>query len=151
MSPVSRERGIAVVETAVVLPLLLLIFLAVGELGRAFIQYTRLVHRGHAAARHVAENALSGTTGIPDLPAALLNEARNLVIYGVPVAAGTPAVPGLNASNVSVTVDTAGIVRVQMTYPYQPIVGTLLPAFGFGPGIAVGAITLRPATSLRAL
>jgi hypothetical protein len=40
---------------------------------------------------------------------------------------------------------------VQVTYPYQPIVGEVLPMFGFGGDIAVDAITLRPQTTLRAL
>jgi Flp pilus assembly protein TadG len=83
----SRTRGIAVVETAIVLPLLFILLLAVGELGRAFIQYSRLSHRVHAAARHVAENALTGTTGIPSLSSQLLSEARNLVVFGAPIAA----------------------------------------------------------------
>ncbi len=147
----SRTRGIAVVETAIVLPLLFILLLAVGELGRAFIQYSRLSHRVHAAARHVAENALTGTTGIPSLSSQLLSEARNLVVFGAPIAAGAPAVPGLSASDVTVSVNTAGTVRVQVTYPYQPIVGEVLPMFGFGGDIAVDAITLRPQTTLRAL
>jgi hypothetical protein len=44
-----------------------------------------------------------------------------------------------------------GTVQVQVTYPYQPIVGEVLPMFGFGGDIAVDAITLRPQTTLRAL
>lgn len=151
MTVIARHRGIAVVETAIVLPLLLLIFLAVGELGRVFIQYSRLAHRVHAAARHVAENALTGTTGVPALSGQLLTEAQNLVIYGVPVTVGVPAVPGLAANNVTVSVDAAGIVRVQVTYAYQPLVGEVLPAFGFGGDIDIDAITLRPQTTLRAL
>jgi Flp pilus assembly protein TadG len=149
----SRTRGIAVVETAIVLPLLFLLLLVVGELGRAFIQYSRLSHRVHAAARHVAENAMLDTTGVLQPPSnQLLTQARNLVIYGVPVVAGAPAVPGLNTSNVMVNFDfQEGTVQVQVTYPYQPIVGEVLPMFGFGGDIAVDAITLRPQTTLRAL
>lgn len=149
-SPV-QNRGIAVVETAVMMPLLILVFLAVGELGRVFIQYSRLTHRVQAAARHVADNALTGTTGVPALSGQLLNEARNLVIYGAPVAVGAPAVPGLTPTNVAVSVDAAGIVRVQVTYAYQPMIGGVLPMFGFGGDIALDAITLRPQTTVRAL
>ena len=146
-------RGIAVVETAIVLPLLFILLLAVGELGRAFIQYSRLSHRVHAAARHVAESVLRDTTGVLKPPSSQLSaEARNLVIYGVPVVAGSPAVPGLNTNNVIVDADiNEGTVRVQVVYPYQPIVGEVLPMFGFGGDIAVDAITLRPQTVMRPL
>lgn len=139
-----RQRGVAVIETAIVLPLLLLLFVAVGELGRVFIQYSRLSHRVHAAARHVAENALQGTTGVPALSQQLLTEARNLVIFGGPTATGAPAVPGLNPNDIAVSVDTAGVVRVQLAYVYQPTVG-------IGGAIAIDALTLRPQTTLRAL
>ena len=54
-------HGLAVVEMAIVLPILMLLTLAAGEFGRAFIQYSRLSHRVQAAARFVAENALQGS------------------------------------------------------------------------------------------
>jgi hypothetical protein len=43
------QRGLALVEAAIVLPLLLLLLLPVVEFGRAFIQYSTLAHHGRRA------------------------------------------------------------------------------------------------------
>jgi Flp pilus assembly protein TadG len=146
-----RITGLAVVEAAIVLPLLLLLMLAVGEVGRAFIQYTLLSHRVTAAARFVADNAYQGTTGVPTLTNAVASQARNLVIYGTTVNSSFPAVPGLLPNMVEVAVSAVGIVTVSVTYNYRPVVGDTLPTFGLGDDIAMGAITFRPRVVMRAL
>ena len=83
------QRGLAIVEAALSLPVLTLLLLPVVEIGRAFVQYSELSHRVRAATRHVAEHALDGTTGVPVIDAALRAEAINLVVYGSSVANGT--------------------------------------------------------------
>ncbi len=150
-SAAHKVNGIAAVEMAIVLPLVLLLLLPVGEMGRAFVQYSRRAHRVQAAARHVAENAMSGTTGVPTLTPQLLLEAQNVVVFGTPAGVGSPAVPGLAPGAVFVSVDSSGIVRVQLTYAYQPAAGGLLPMLGFGNDIRIDSISLKPQTTLRAL
>lgn len=153
MTPRSRIFGIAAVEMAIVLPIVLLLLVPIGELGRAFIQYSRLSHRIEAGARHVADNVLQGSTGVPVLTEALREQARRLVVYGSTrsPAIDPPAVPGLLTGDIVVTVSTGGVVTVSTDYVYQPVVGAVLPMLGFGSDIDISNLTLRPRAVMRAL
>ena len=106
--------GLAVVEMAIVLPILILLTLAAGEFGRAFIQYSRLSHRVQSAARFVAENALQGTTGVALLTNDIETQAGNLVVYGTTAPGTTPAVPGLSTTDVVITVTPEGLISVSI-------------------------------------
>jgi Flp pilus assembly protein TadG len=143
--------GLAIVEMAIVLPILMLLTLAAGEFGRAFIQYSRLSHRVQSAARFVAENTLQGTTGVAVLTNSIRTQARNLVLYGTTSAGTKPAVPGLTATDVAITVTPDGIVNVSIAYAYRPVIGDALPVFGFGQDIATASILLKPRVVMRAL
>lgn len=143
--------GLAVVEMAIVLPILMLLTLGAGEFGRAFVQYSRLSHRVQSAARFVAENTLKGTTGVAVLTDTIKTQARNLVVYGTASAGTTPAVPGLSPTDVVIMVTPDGIVSVSIDYAYQPVIGDVFPAFGFAEDIPTAAIVLKPNTIMRAL
>ncbi len=143
--------GLAIVEMAIVLPILMLLTLAAGEFGRAFIQYSRLSHRVQSAARFVAENTLQGTTGVAVLTDSIRTQARNLVLYGTTSAGTKPAVPGLTATDVAITVTPDGIVNVSIAYAYRPVISDALPVFGFGQDIATASILLKPRVVMRAL
>lgn len=143
--------GLAVVEMAIVLPILMLLTLAAGEFGRAFIQYSRLSHRVQSAARFVAENTLQGTTGVAVLTDSIRTQARNLAVYGTTAVGTKPAVPYLTATDVVITVTPDGIVNVSIAYAYRPVIGDALPVFGFGQDIATASILLKPRAVMRAL
>jgi Flp pilus assembly protein TadG len=144
-------KGLAIIEMAIILPILILLTLAAGEFGRAFIQYSRLSHRVQSAARFVAENALQGTTGVALLTSTVNTQARNLVVYGTPSVGTTPAVPGLSPDDVVVTVTPAGVISVSINYAYKPVIGEVFPAFGFGEDIETAAISMNPKSVMRAL
>jgi Flp pilus assembly protein TadG len=144
-------KGLAVIEMAIILPILILLTLAAGEFGRAFIQYSRLSHRVQSAARFVAENALQGTTGVALLTSTVNTQARNLVVYGTPSVGTTPAVPGLSPDDVVVTVTPEGVISVSINYAYKPVIGEVFPAFGFGEDIETAAISMNPKSVMRAL
>jgi Flp pilus assembly protein TadG len=150
MNPLRRQQGLATVEFAISVPVLLLLLVAAGELSRVFIQYTTLSHAVRNAVRHVAGRAIPDTTGIVNLTAPVIAEARNLVVFGSPVASGTPVLPGLATGQVAVTDVGGGDVRVQVNYPYQALFGARLPTFGVGtaPGLA---FTLTVTNTMRAL
>lgn len=67
-----RQTGVALVEFALVLPLLLLLSLTVAELGRAFWHYKVLVQSARESARYLAAQK----------PGEGLEAARNLVLRG---------------------------------------------------------------------
>jgi Flp pilus assembly protein TadG len=87
----SRERGVALVELALALPLLILLTLIATEFGRAIFQYNTIAKSVRDAARYLSTQA-------PNTGSAA---ARNLVVYGTtaPSASATPLVPGLTLSN----------------------------------------------------
>jgi Flp pilus assembly protein TadG len=151
MNRAKSMHGLAIVEMAIVLPILMLLTLAAGEFGRAFIQYSRLSHRVQTAARFVADNALQGSTGVALLTANIETQARNLAVYGTTSTGTTPAVPDLAPSDVVITVTPNGVVSVSINYAYEPVIGDVFPVFGFGEDIATADIFLKPRAVMRAL
>jgi Flp pilus assembly protein TadG len=121
-----EERGTQLVELAIVLPVLLVMFGAVAEFGRFFYTYQTLAKATRAGARYLTTK--SGTT--------FDDEAARLVVYGDPDAdgEGEPAVHGLSVGHVTVTregVNTAMPERVTVSiegFTYQPMfdLGALL-------------------------
>jgi Flp pilus assembly protein TadG len=144
------ERGIQLAELAIVLPVFLLLFAATAEFGRYFYEYTTLAKAARVGVRYLATagvNVQSDTV------------ARNLVVYGNTSGTGTPVVPGLTTSNITITrrnsaggVQTSGVpqtVTVQVTgFKHQPLfdLGGLIkqPSFSLN-------IDVRPSVTMRYL
>ncbi|MDF3036473.1 MAG: pilus assembly protein [Paucimonas sp.] len=84
------QRGGALVELALILPLLLLMTFITTEFGRAVYQYNTLAKSVRDAARYLSVQT----------PGSHQTEARNLVIYGNTAGTGTPLVPDLTAAHV---------------------------------------------------
>lgn len=89
-----NERGLQLVELAIALPVMILLFAAVAEFGRYFQEYTTLAKGSRVAVRYLAT---ARTNGLDDLA------AQNLVVYGNMAGTGSPIVPGLDTSNVLIT------------------------------------------------
>ena len=145
-----RQSGVAMTEMVIITPLLLLLLLAVSELGKAFVQYNTLNKYVRAAARQVSGVALLGTTGTVVISADVETAAKNLVVYGNVAGSGSPQLPALSTSQVSVTDAGNDMVLVQANYPYQPLTGPFLQTFGLGDEPSMG-ITLTASVTMRAL
>ena len=141
------------IEMVAVTPLLLLLLVAIGELGNAFLQYNMLNKSVREAAREVVRTALLGTTGNISLTDVLQAEGRNLVVYGNVAGLGQPRLPGLSTSHVIVDVEPAGdnLVLIQANYPYSPLLGPVLQTFGYGDNPSTSGITLTASAIMRAL
>jgi Flp pilus assembly protein TadG len=87
------QRGVAMMELALTLPLLLAVCFAVTEFGRAIYTYNTLAKSARDAARYLTTQ----TNG----NAAAWTIARNLVAYGNPAGSGAALVPGLTSSNMA--------------------------------------------------
>lgn len=149
-----RQHGMALVEAAIALPLLLLVLIPVGEVVRAFVQYSILAHHTRSAVRYTAERAIDDTTGVPEIGAELAAAARNIVVYGSPVAGGPTVLPGLTLAQVSPPVITAGgDVFITVTHPYQSMLplGGRLPAFGYAADLTLANLPLTVSYSMRPL
>jgi Flp pilus assembly protein TadG len=120
------QRGVAAVEFALALPLLVLLTFMTTEFGRALYQYNTLTKSARDAARYLSMQ-------LPDDPAAVTS-ARNLMVYGNPAGTGTPLALGLTSSNVGApiwrieegTVPPISTVTVELhNYTFRPLVASV--------------------------
>lgn len=113
----NMQRGVAAVELAIALPLLLAICFAVTEFGRAIYTYDSLAKSARAAARYLTTQAAGSGYGI----------ARNLTVFGNPAGTGTPLVPGLNSSNMGsmVLICDASTCAANLNQGSNPTINTV--------------------------
>ena len=86
-----NQRGIAIVETVVTLPVILFLVILCAEITNAFVDHNTLTKATRNAVRYLAENAIPGTTGVVDLQADTVTETRNLLVYGATAGGGVRA------------------------------------------------------------
>ncbi|WP_028629770.1 TadE/TadG family type IV pilus assembly protein [Metapseudomonas resinovorans] len=150
---VKGQRGVAMVEFAITLPLLLLLLFAIGEFGRMLFQYNSLLQANRDAVRYVSGKAWNSTLGKVEVSTALETQTKNLAVYGVPAtsAGSKPVVVGLTTNNVQVTPVGTEHVQVSTSYTFVPLLGSGIPGFlGKGKGVPLG-LTLVATTVMRAL
>ena len=106
------ERGGAVYEFAMLLPLISILFLGIIDFSRAMLAYNALTHASEAAARFASVR--SRTSLSPATTGSITTRVRQ---------AGT----GLEPDKIEVTATwtpgniRGGVVRVQIDYPYEPV------------------------------
>ena len=139
------ERGTQLVELAIVLPILLVLFATVAEFGRFFYTYTTLSKATRSAARYLTTAPANGANDA---------KAQNLAVYGNTEGTGDPLVSGLSAANIEITreggvpaIPERVTVEVQ-GFTYDPIfdIGGLI-----GNSAASLAINVSPSTTMRYL
>jgi Flp pilus assembly protein TadG len=116
------ERGIQLVELAIVLPIFILLFGATAEFGRYFYEYTTLAKSARVGARYLATAAVNSTED---------TNAKNIVVYGNSAGTGNPILSGLSTTVLPQT------VTIQITgFKHQPV-------------FDLGAITKTPTLSMN--
>src|SRR6266851_4064402 len=85
------ERGVQLVELAIVLPIFMLLFAATAEFGRYFYEYTTLAKATRVGARYLATAAVKTSED---------TNAKNIVVFGNAAGTGTPILTDLATSNV---------------------------------------------------
>jgi Flp pilus assembly protein TadG len=98
-----KQDGNAIVEFALVLPLLVSLFLGTWQFGYAYYMYGELEQAVRAGARYASLRAYDAANATD-----FQNAVKNVVLYGQPTAGTTTVVPGLAASNVSVNLTFSG-------------------------------------------
>jgi len=146
----ARQRGVAMLELVIVLPVILLIMFAVTELGSLLLRYNTLTKSVQDGVRHAAAFGLLGTAGSVYIDPALDAEIRNLVVYGDAQGGTTPLLNGLTTGQIEIVVLQPDQIRIVATYPYTPGLGTNLPTFGFGNSVSL-AVDLTASVQMRAL
>src|SRR4051794_5538241 len=146
-----RMHGLALVEFAVSVPLLLLLLFGGAEFTHFLMNYSILNDAVRDSARYVAGNALAGQSGVVALNGALITAGQNLAVYGNVGGTGTRLLPGLTTGQVTITADVANNnINVLAAYPYQALFAGTLPTFGFGNALST-ALTLNISTTMKAL
>jgi Flp pilus assembly protein TadG len=87
------ESGIQLVEVAIVVPILLILFGATAEFGRFFYEYTTLTKAARGATRYLSVNPVGTAED---------TAAKNILVFGNPAGTGTPILPGLATTNVEI-------------------------------------------------
>src|SRR3990167_7306564 len=127
--PGQAQRGVAMVEFAITLPLLLLLLLAIAEFGRMLYHYNNLLQANRDAVRYLAGEAWNGSLGQVVIDPVLDLRTKNLAVYGVPTPQpGNEVVPGLTTGEVSVGTVGSDHVQVSISYVFRPVIGNGLPA-----------------------
>ena len=126
----SKQKGIAMIETAIATPFLLFLLFAVAEITNAFTQYNILVKTTQDAARYLASNSTPGNVNLIKLTNDKVLITKNLLVYGVPNTGSAALLQGLQTSMVNVTQFNAEHIMVSVSYPYQSLLGGKIPGFG---------------------
>jgi Flp pilus assembly protein TadG len=138
-----------IVELVIVLPVLLLMMMAIAEMGRALYQYDALTKAVRDGARYAASNALAGSLGTVDLNG-VAAPTQNLVVFGNTAGTGSAVLPNLNTGSVLITNPADDLVSVEASYDYDPIFAPNLQTFGFGSTLDL-TFTLQATVTMRAL
>ena len=117
----TRQRGLAMTEFAIVLPVVLMLLLAIAEFGRAFWEYNTLTQAVRDAGRYASSRGLFGSTGVVVITGALRTEVSNLVVYGNVAGSGEPILEGLATANVTLESPGEDDILVRARYAYTPI------------------------------
>lgn len=141
------ERGVQLMEVAIVMPVLLILLAASAEFGRYFYVYSTLSRATRTAVRYVSSNTFKGTTNANN------PEAINLALCGSTTTCGTGSevLSGLTASNFSITTSGGSTyfpvtVTVQVTnYNYQP----LFNLGNFADGVSWTSVPVNAKTTMR--
>jgi hypothetical protein len=145
-----HQQGLALVETAICLPLLLFLMLAAGELTNAFLQHNTLTKAVRDGARYAAGVALDHNLKQFEVSPDIVSNTQSLVVYGDTSGSGTPILPNLTLGDVTVTDVGGEIVEVRAAYAYTGILGSVLPAFGLGSNLSL-AYNLEASIRMRGL
>ena len=148
------EAGVQLVEVAIVIPVLLMLFGAVAEFGRYFYEYTTLAKAARVGARYMSTKTLR-LTATKDW----ILDTKKLVVYGNTAGTGTPIMTGLSVDNVDVQfaggtysaprtgVPTTVTISI-INYNHQPVfdLGKLTKISGLSTNVAI-----KPSVSMHYL
>ena len=141
------EQGVQLLEMAIVIPILLVLFAGVAEFGRYFYEYTTLAKASRLGSRYLISKCVNGSTNYEAI-------AKNIVVYGNAAGSGSAILNGLTVNNVEVTqTGPVGSIPETMTvtivnYPHVPLfdLGGLLR----NPSLSL-AVDVKPSVTMRYL
>ncbi|GAO69973.1 MULTISPECIES: TadE/TadG family type IV pilus assembly protein [Comamonas] len=115
------QYGVALIELALSIPLMIMLSMIVIEFGRALYEYNTVTKSVRDAVRYL-------TVQLPPAPTSCPSAATKLVRYGSinPLPADKPLVPGLANAAISCTWQASGTVTVTVSsYRFQSMVSNV--------------------------
>jgi Flp pilus assembly protein TadG len=138
--PRQHHRGVAMVELAIVLPVLLTVLFAMAEIGRALLLQHQLVRHVEAAARYLGRSYQALNADCSDGPqwSTASATATQLALSGSEPGEGAVLIAGMTASDLSIAVlprtapgvAPACVVQVSASVAYPSIFGATIPLLG---------------------
>lgn len=128
-----KQRGLAAVEFAIVVPVMLFLMMATAEFGRVFYHYNTLTKAVQTGARYASKPLLK-TSELTNIDAAFKQRIQNFVVYGNENGGGAAVLDGLAAASTNVTIssDVANkTITIEAQYDYDFAVLGNFPLFGF--------------------
>lgn len=155
----SKQKGLASVELALVTPFLLVMLLVSAEFTRVFYEYNTLTKSVRDAARWAANDAY--TAGVFNLTSDTISEAKNIAVFGNIAGGGTPLISAfgspLGVQHITVSQRNLGTaplilehVEVSAAYPFQPL-APVISGLSFLPNDIGMNFTLRASSTMRGL
>ncbi len=135
----SNERGTALLETALVLPLVLLVSVSIFEFGRAYQTWQVLTNASREAARIAV---LPGTTD-----ADIQTRVQQYLTAGQLSATASVAVD--RTRTISIGLGTASSTRVTVSYPFSFLVLNPVAKLVVGNSTLGGAFTMNAQAEMR--
>lgn len=151
----SKQKGMAMVELTILLPILLLLFMATAELGRLIYTYNTLTKQVEHGARFLSQESYSGVADNQNDPAKIA-ALRSMIVYGhvdqSSSATSDPIVSGMTIEDVSVNLQAGenAYFKVDINYTYKPMFADSISSFGFGNPINV-ALPLNTSVVMRVI
>ena len=141
------EQGVQLLEMAIVIPIMLVLFAAVAEFGRFFYEYTTLAKASRLGARYLISKSVNSSVNYETI-------AKNMIVYGNATGSGSPILNGLTVNNVEVTYagPVAGVPETVtvtiVNYPHVPLfdLGALLRNNSLSM-----AVNVKPSVTMRYL
>lgn len=146
-----HAQGLAAVELALLVPIFLFLMAGTAEFGRALYQFNTLSKSVRDGAQYLARYGVLTGTQILAPTDAQLAIAKNLVVYGQPVA-GSTLLPGMTTSNVTIVAQTvapsatANYIQITATFTFQSMFSGIIPGFGVlaaAPGTFTATIRMK--------
>jgi Flp pilus assembly protein TadG len=141
----SDDRGVQLVEAALVIPVFLMLFGGVAEFGRYFYEYTTLAKAARSGTRYLTTAPVVGAED---------TAAKNIVVYGNPTGTGSPILTDLSTSQVVIT-RVGGTPILPETVTVQIVNYKHQPIFDLGKLTKVTALSMnidvKPSVTMRYL
>lgn len=131
-----KQQGLAAVEFAIVVPVMLFLMMATAEFGRVFYHYNTLTKAVQTGARYASKQLLS-TSDLTNLDAGFVQNIQNFVVYGNENGGGPAAAPVLDgftatSTNVAISSNVANkTITIEAQYDYNFVVLKDLPFIGY--------------------